>query len=115
MHEFARLFQVLLNEPRRWMDANDVESAGSHVLELVRSLSLDDEDVSGTAFDLLTIHGEARLAVANDPCLRVRMLVEIRTETRFVFDEKERHAGAVGLALERYRPCRTWLQLAPIG
>src|SRR5918992_249971 len=83
------------------MNADDVEPFAAHVLERVRHVGTDDDDVTGAGVNGLIAGGEARLAGPDDPRLRIGMLVQLGSRPGLVVDEKERHAGTIGVAFER--------------
>src|ERR671918_2839607 len=85
------------------MNADDVEPLAADVLELVRGLRADDEDVAGAGLELFAVGGDSGLAGSHDPGLRVRVPVQIGPGARLVVDEEERDARPVRLALERER------------
>src|ERR687892_1984665 len=85
------------------MDADDVESLAADILELVRRLGTDDEDVPRAGLELFAVGGHPGLAGSHDPGLRVRVSVQIGPRARLVVDEEERDARPVRLALERER------------
>ena len=71
----------------------------------------DDDDVAWPCVDVLAVRRHARFPAANDPRLRVRMPVQVRSLTRLVVHEEHRDVGAVRLAFERHRAPRAPLLL----
>src|SRR6266545_761204 len=102
----------LLDQPRRRVDADDVEPTRAHVLELVRRLWAYDRDVAGTRLDVFAVRGGPRPSTADDPGFGIGMPVQVRPLTRFVVDQEERDARAMGLPFERHRAARAALLLA---
>jgi hypothetical protein len=70
------------------VDADDVESLGADVLELVWSLRGYDDDVTGTSLDVPTVRRDQCLSGADDPGLGVGMLVQVRPLPGLVVDEE---------------------------
>ncbi len=56
----------LLDQPRRRVDADDVEPTRAHVLELVRRLWAYDRDVAGTRLDVFAVRGDPCPSTADD-------------------------------------------------
>lgn len=82
------------------MDADDVEAFGANVLKLMRSFRPHHDNIAGTDLEFLTIRSDARLPAANDPRLRIGMLVEVRPCAGLVMDKEKRNTGTVGLPLK---------------
>ena len=74
------------------MDADDLEPSRSCVLELVRRLAADHDNVARSRLELLAVDGDANRSSADDPRLRIRMRVEVRALTWLVVDEEEETA-----------------------
>src|SRR5216117_4034976 len=98
------LFELLLDDRRRVVNADQVEASRAEVDELVRRAGADDEDVPIADLQVLTVRGEPSSPRADDPRLRVRVPVEPRALARLVVDEKQRDAGAIAVAFEAQRP-----------
>jgi len=102
----------LLDQPRRRVDADDVESTWAHVLELVRRLWAYDRNVAGTRLDVFAVRTDPRPPAADDPRLGIGMPVQVGPLTGLVDDQEERDARAMGLPFERNRPAGAALLLA---
>jgi hypothetical protein len=100
------LLEVLLDDLRGIVDAEDVEPPRSGVLESVRSVRGHDDDVPWAGLELVAIGSEPRLAAFEDPRLRVGMAVKVRALAGLVVHMEEGDARAVRLTLEPDRPSR---------
>src|SRR5262245_21366462 len=70
------LLEILLDDPRRVVDADEVAASRAEVDELVRRVGPDDEDVAVAGLDVLSVGGEPRPPGADDPGLRVGVPVQ---------------------------------------
>ena len=93
------------------MNADDVESARTDILELVRRTRTDNDDVARAGVDFLPIGGEPRMTGADNPGFRIGVAVQAGARAGNVVDEKEGNLPAVRLALEGHGSAWTRRQL----
>src|SRR5919108_6596572 len=86
------------------MDADDLEPLRARVLELVRRVRPDDEDVARAGHNLLPVGREPRRSGPDDPRLGIGVPVQVGACTGLVVHQEEGDAGAMLPAFEPKRP-----------